>query len=238
MSETRTWASSTALAALLLAAGLAASGFFIGRGLGQQNAAAGAISVKGLAEREVPASIAIWTLSYSASGNDLAEIDAKLSQSTASVAKFLAGAGFEDKDIAVQPPAVTDLSLVARGKDEPPPPARFEGSQSVLLRTSRVEMVKPALATAARLIAEGVQLSGRNEPVFIFNRINEIKPGMIEEATRNARIAAQQFAEDSDVKLGKLRKAIQGWFQAVDRDAATPEVKTVRVIVDVEYAVK
>jgi hypothetical protein len=65
------------------------------------------------------------------------------------------------------------------------------------------------------------------------NQLNEIKPGMIEEATKNARIAADQFARDSQTTLGKLRTASQGWFQVENRDAATPERKTVRVVVDV-----
>ena len=56
---------------------------------------------------------------------------------------------------------------------------------------------------------------------------------MIEEATKNARIAADQFARDSQTTLGKLRTASQGWFQVENRDGATPERKTVRVVVDV-----
>ena len=43
---------------------------------------------------------------------------------------------------------------------------------------------------------------------------------------------------DSDVALGKLRTANQGWFQVEDRDAATPERKVIRVVVEVVYEVK
>jgi len=84
----------------------------------------------------------------------------------------------------------------------------------------------------------GVLLTGTSEPNYIFNRLNNIKPGMIQEATKNARIAADQFARDSQTTLGKLRNASQGWFQIENRDAGTPERKTVRVVVDVDYEVK
>jgi hypothetical protein len=67
--------------------------------------------------------------------------------------------------------------------------------------------------------------------------LNQIKPAMIEEATKNARIAAEQFSRDSQTTLGKLKSAAQGWFQVENRDAATPERKLVRVVVDVEYEV-
>ena len=95
-----------------------------------------------------------------------------------------------------------------------------------------------APAMISQLISEGVQLSGRNEPVYVFDKLNDIKPAMIQEATKNARIAASQFAMDSDVALGKLRTANQGWFQVEDRDAATPERKVIRVVVEVVYEVK
>jgi hypothetical protein len=232
------WPFTAALAALFLAVGLGAAGHFVGSGLKHRGASDHSVAVKGLSEREVPASIAVWTVTYSATGNELAEIDGKLTQSTASVSKYLKESGFGDTDIAVQPPAVVDLSLAPRGKDDLPPVARFSASQSVLLRTNKVEAVKPAMAGAAKLIAAGVQLAARNDPTFDFQRINDIKPGMIAEATRNAKLAAEKFAVDSDVKLGKLKRASQGWLKVEDRDAATPEVKIVRVVVDVEYEVK
>lgn len=154
------------------------------------------------------------------------------------VRKFLGEAGFDEKDVAVQSPIVSDLSLNARNKDEPPPAARFSASQAVLLRTSKVDGVKPAVSATANLISEGGMLNGRNEPTYIFDKLNDIKPGMIQEPTKNARIAASQFAANSQVSLGKLRTANQGWFQVDDRDAATPERKMVRVVVDVVYEVK
>jgi hypothetical protein len=86
-------------------------------------------------------------------------------------------------------------------------------------------------------MVSGVLLSGKAEPNYIFNQVNEIKPGMIQEATKNARIAAEQFSRDSQTTLGKLRNATQGWFQIENRDAATPERKVVRVVVDVEYEI-
>jgi len=229
---------SSALSALFLATGLGAAGFFVGNGISGRNAEHRTISVKGLSEKEVPASIAIWSLRYSASGNTIQEINGQLDGNTKAVVSFLKERGFDEKEIAVQPPSLNDLSLVPREKDVPPPPFRFTANQSVLLRTAKVDSIKSARAASSSLIASGVELSGDSEPNFIFNRLNEIKPGMIQEATKNARIAADQFARDSQASLGKLRHANQGWFQIENRDPATPEQKEVRVVVDVQYEVK
>jgi uncharacterized protein len=223
--------------ALLLSIGVALAGFFIGDGISNRSGARRIISVKGLSEREVPASVATWTIGYNATGNDLDQINKKLGESTKAVIAFLKERGFDEKEVAVQPPSIIDTSMEQREKDVPPPPQRFSANQSVLLRTTKVDAIKPALASAANLMISGVFLSGKSQPNYIFNQLNEIKPGMIQEATKNARIAADQFARDSQINLGKLRNASQGWFQVEDRDAATPERKRVRVVVDVEYEV-
>jgi hypothetical protein len=225
------------LSALLLALGVASGGLFIGNGISARNSGNRSVSVKGLSEREVPASVAIWTIAYSATGNDVSAINSKLQDSTKAVIAFLKESGFEDKEIAVQPPALRDTSMEVREKDSPPPPERYRANQSVLLRSSKVDAIKPALASASNMMVSGVILSGGAQPTYIFNQLNEIKPGMIQEATKNARIAAEQFSRDSQTTLGKLRNASQGWFQVEDRDAATPERKTVRVVVEVEYEV-
>ena len=221
----------------LVALGLASAGYFVGQGISERGAGRRIISVKGLSEREVPASVATWTIGYSATGNDLGEINRKLAESTKAVVAFLKEAGFADADMAVQPPVLRDTSMDVREKDSPPPPERYRADQSVLLRTSKVDAIKPALASASNLMVSGVLLSGKSEPNYIFNQVNEIKPAMIQEATKNARIAAEQFSRDSQTTLGKLRNATQGWFQVENRDAATPERKIVRVVVDVEYEI-
>jgi hypothetical protein len=225
------------VSATLLALGLAGAGYFVGQGISEKGAGRRIISVKGLSEREVPASVATWTIGYSATGNDLGEINKKLADSTKAVVAFLKDAGFGETDMAVQPPSLHDTSMDEREKDSPPPPERYRADQAVLLRTSKVDAIKPALASASNLMVSGVLLSGKSEPNYIFNQVNEIKPAMIQEATKNARIAAEQFSRDSQTTLGKLRNATQGWFQVENRDAATPERKIVRVVVDVEYEI-
>jgi hypothetical protein len=223
----------------LLAAGLSLGGYFIGKGIADRNSGSRIISVKGLAERQVPATLAIWSIGYQSSGNDLVGLNEKLKWDTQVVIDFLTKKhGFAESDIAVQPPSFTDTSLQMRDKDTPPPPQRYNGYQSVLLRTSKVDAIKGTMADMSELIQKQVMLGSRTSPNFSFNELNEIKPGMIQEATKNARIAAEQFSKDSQTELGKLRNASQGWFQIDDRDDATPEQKVVRVIVEVQYEVE
>jgi hypothetical protein len=70
---------------------------------------------------------------------------------------------------------------------------------------------------------------------YEFTALNDIKPAMIEEATKNARSAAEKFAKDSDSNLGKIRNANQGTFSITDSDANTPYIKHVRVVTTITY---
>lgn len=75
----------------------------------------------------------------------------------------------------------------------------------------------------------------QNSTEYLFTRLNEIKPGMIEEATTKAREVARKFAKDSDSRLGKIKKASQGQFSINDRDKNNPHIKKIRVVSTIEY---
>ena len=68
--------------------------------------------------------------------------------------------------------------------------------------------------------------------------LNDIKPEMIAEATKNARLAAEQFARDSGSKVGKIKNATQGLFSIDNAAAGLEEKKKVRVVTTVEYLLK
>jgi hypothetical protein len=155
------------VAAAILAADIGSAGYFVGDGIAERTRGARVISVKGLSEKEVPASVAIWDIAYSATGNELPAVDQQLANSTSVVIEFLRSAGFEEKDMAVQPPSVREFSLDPREKDVPPPPERYLAHRSVLLRTSKVDAIKPSLANLSQLMTKGILLSGRCQPEYI-----------------------------------------------------------------------
>ena len=73
---------------------------------------------------------------------------------------------------------------------------------------------------------------------FVARQLNDIKPEMIAEATKNARTAAEQFAHDSNSKVGKIKKATQGLFTIEDAAVELEDKKSVRVVNTVEYLLK
>jgi hypothetical protein len=235
------------LSSIILAVGLAVAGWFVGRGFIQGRATSRYVEVKGLAEREVTADLALWPLRYVSTGNDLTVAQAGLTRSTRQVFAFLTRHGIDTNAVQLQALEVSDADANRFPGERGGP--RYVIQQTVIVRSRTPGVVMAASQRVSELVAGGVILSSSGEygvggPTFIFTRLNQLKPAMVAEATANAREAAQQFAADSRTALGGIRLANQGVFVILPRDQA-PGVneagqlqKIVRVVSTVQYFLK
>ena len=104
--------------------------------------------------------------------------------------------------------------------------------------TQKVDGVRAALTAVSELGKDGIVLKGddfQSRTQYIYTKLNDIKPAMIEEATRNAREVAEKFAHDSNSTVGKIKRASQGQFSITDRDQNNPHIKKVRVVSTIVY---
>ena len=220
----------------LVAVGMAIAGYLIGHGLLEARAADRFVTVKGLSERVVPADLVVWPLVFTVTGDDLATIQRRVDESAGLVQAFLLEEGFEAAEVSVSAPRLTDRE--AQGyRPQGPPLDRYVAEATVTLRTGRVDQARASMARSGELVRRGVALirSYESETRYLFTALSDIKPEMIAEATRDARAAAQQFAEDSGSEVGAIRTAQQGYFSIEDRDPFSPEHKKVRVVTTIEY---
>ncbi|MGK7295785.1 MAG: SIMPL domain-containing protein [Candidatus Wenzhouxiangella sp. M2_3B_020] len=226
------------VSATILASGLVIAALLVAGAIGSAADPERFVEVKGLAEREVPADVAIWPISYALSADSLEALRAGIDRNDESVVAFLKLNGFSDGEFSLGPPRVTDRWLHGNPGARPAP--RYVAERTLTLRSTRIKAVRQAMGEAAELISQGVSLSpdrgGRSE--FLFTALEEIKPGMIAEATADARRAARQFAEDSGSSVGAIRRARQGYFSISERDPNSPHVKHVRVVTTIEYALE
>jgi uncharacterized protein len=229
-------------AALILGLGIAAGGYLAGDGLVKSRLGDRSVSVKGLSEREVKADLALWALRFVVTGNDLAETQAEVKRNAEVVGNFLKSHGFSEEEIELQAPQVTDrlAQMYSSGQFD----TRFIIAQQLVLRSTDVDKVAAANRDSSALVEQGVVLSNEYGPVrpsYLFTRIADVKPEMLEEATLRAREAAETFAADSGARLGGIKRAWQGQFSIQPRDEIpgaqeTEQVmKTVRVVSTVEY---
>lgn len=224
--------------ALLLSVGMIVAAWVLGQALLQFKQADRGVEVKGLAEREVPADIAIWPVAFSEADNDLPRLYQTLQEKNAKIADFLQASGFTPDEVSISAPSITDRQAQDYGNAELAERLRYSGKSALTVYTRQIDRVREAMAHLGELGKQGIALSSdnyENRTQFLFTGLNALKPAMIEEATKNARISAEKFAKDSDSRLGKIRRANQGQFSIEDRDASTPYIKKVRVVSSVEY---
>ena len=220
---------------LFIFLGLAALGYLISETTLKVKGMDRTVTVKGLSEREVPADIAIWPIKFDEAGNDLEQLYADVRRKSDIIVAFLKKQGFTDAEITVSQPSITDRLAQNYGSNIK---FRYAASTVVTVYTQRVDTVRAAMKEVVDLGKSGIALSGQNydnRTQFLFTGLNALKPGMIEEATTNAREVAEKFAKDSDSVLGKIKTASQGQFSISDRDSSTPYIKKVRVVSTVQY---
>lgn len=193
------------------------------------------VDVKGLCEKEVKADKAIWPLVYKVVGNDLNTVYEQIEGNNRKIEKFLSEGGISKDEISFTSPVVSDKYTQEYGSNDRA--FRYVAKTTVTVCTKDVDKVLSLIDKQINLIREGITIENdwdaRTE--FMFESLNDIKPQMIEEATRNAREVAVKFAQDSNSRLGKIKKASQGTFTIEPRDSNTPYIKKVRVVTNVVY---
>ena len=220
------------LAGALIALGLCLGGLFVYCGIARYASKDRTVTVKGLSTREVDADYAVWPLSYKWSGNDLPALYAKLEQVTARVREHLLSLGFEESDIRQGSYTVTNNWDGYYGTR---PEYHYSVSTSLIVSTNKVALVVASQGKESALLKEGIIVnSDKWDLDYQFNGLSDLKPLMIEEATRNARAVAQKFADDAQCELGSISRASQGQF-SVESDQYQPWRKHVRVVTTVDY---
>ncbi len=225
----------------IIALGLLFVGFFPGYYYYKSKFNYNAVTVKGLAETDVEANLAIWEIKFVATGNDVVKTKNDLEKQTDAIVNFLHDNGFNDNEIEMGGTETNDLMANPyRGNEAIT--SRFILTRTMTLRSNQVHNVAETYTKTGDLISHGVVFENRyDSPIsYIFTSLNEIKPQLLETATKNARQAALEFAKSSDSKVGKIHSANQGVISILPRDNSNaPESqqinKKVRVVATVEY---
>lgn len=220
---------------LCLGLGLVVAGIALANALYDVRATERFVTVKGLAEREVAADLALWPIVFTNTGDDLSAVQAQVESDAATIRSYLRQFGFQDSESSLSAPRVTDLLANSYGGQRPA--ERYQVESTLTLRSGEIDRVAEAIQRSGELVRSGVTLirSYEYSTQYLFTALESIKPEMIAEATRDARRAAEQFAADSGATVGGIRRAQQGYFSIEDRDAYSPEFKKVRVVTTVDY---
>ncbi len=221
---------------IIIAAGLFLMGLFLKNGLDGFSNKDRVVNVKGLAEMEVTANKVTWPLMYKQISNDLNTLYNEINYNNDVIIKFLQSNGLNNNEISINAAELIDLDAdrYSTNKSE----YRYIATQVITVTTNNVDLVRRIINEQSELLKQGIAISGGDYMYNVryeYTDLNNIKPQMIEEATKNARAAGEKFASDSNSKLGKIKRASQGQFSITDRDEFTPYIKKVRVVTTIDF---
>lgn len=217
--------------------GLIVLGLFIGKGLKSIAYQDQYVTVKGLAERQVMANKVVWPLPYKCVNNNMQELYNDIEKNKDIILAFLKEGGITDEEIVVSVPNVTDRLAQSYVPDNLK--FRYQAEAVITVISPQVEKVIELMSSQIALMKKGIIISNEYnyQTEYEYTALNDIKPEMVEEATRNARAVAQKFAEDSDSELGSIKQASQGQF-SITSDETTPQIKNIRVVTTVKYSLE
>ena len=219
--------------------GLLTLGICLIMAVGKFNSSKQTVNVKGLAVMEVNADHVIWPLVIQDVDNDLISLNARMEDKVSEILSFLRENGISADEISVSAPSVYDRNANRYSNEYVA--HRYQMQEVVTVSSDNVELVRSLISKQGELIRKGIATISSDyeyQVQYDFNGLNEIKPAMVETATRNAREVAQKFADDSGSRLGKIQTASQGQFSIRDRDSNTPHIKIVRVVTSITYYLK
>lgn len=232
---------STIITGALIAGGLALGGFFPGYYFYKTNFDMRTVKVKGLAEKDVKADLAVWNIRFQSADNVLTVAKKDIEAQEKTINDFLKNAGFSNDEIIIQGLNMQD-AYADSYRDRNSIPARYTLNQTLTVRTNKVDLVSSTYPQIGDLVSKGVTFNSYGNGVsYLFTELNSIKPKMLKEATQNARQAADEFAHNSNSKVGKIRSANQGVFSILAREEIPDQSereqvnKKVRVVSTVEY---
>lgn len=224
---------------VIIAFALIVMGSLIGSGISEVAERNRVVDVKGLAEIEVPANKVTWPISFKETGNDLPQLYERINSTSKAIIDYLKAGGIEDAEISVNPPEVVDLQAEIYGSQNHT--YRYNITSVITVTSKKIDQVRALMSQQSSLLKNGIAIlksDYQNQVIYEYTDFNNVKPKMIEEATRNARAAAEQFAKDSDSRIGKIMRANQGVFSINDRDENTPYIKRIRVVTSITYELK
>ncbi|MFU8797304.1 MAG: SIMPL domain-containing protein [Gammaproteobacteria bacterium] len=229
------------IAGLFIALGITGSGYLMGSSIKYFKNFDRYVEVKGLSERLVKSDLANWQIGFNLSGNELPHVYKDLDSAQQKVIAFLIKQGFDEAEIQKQTISIIDnyANAYSSGINEKLP--RYTAMAGVTVTSKKVDTTVNALQGANSLVESGVLLSN-NMVTYSYTDLNVIKTAMLNEALTHAKKAAQEFANNSNSSIGKIRQAGQGLFTIgnISGDYSEPAsiTKKVRVVTTVQYFLK
>jgi hypothetical protein len=201
--------------AVVIAAALLSNGYM------NRNKSENVIFVTGLGSKDFVSDLIVWNASFSRRSMDLQAAYAELNKDREIIKTYLVGKGVGEGSIvfaSVNIQKEYDESRDNNGNYF----STFAGyslTQNITIESNEVDKIEGVSREVTELINQGVELYSQ-EPQYYYTKLAELKIEMIAAATQDAKIRAEQIAQNSNGNLGGLKNATMGIFQITGQNSS------------------
>ena len=214
----------------------------LGRAYTYKYRAQDTILVTGLGETEFTSDLIVWSGNLTSEAQNVAAGYAEIEKSKAKVQQYLREKGLPDEAVVfafVNVEKQYDPVFNANGN---------WAGQRFTVESSEVEKVETISREISSLIAQGVSIEAY-APDYYYTKLDDVKMGLIETASADARMRAEKIARNAGTKIGRVASARMGVFQITGANSneefsaggsfnTASRQKKARITMRIEYRVK
>jgi hypothetical protein len=200
------------ITAAILAIGLFASASVVTYGLIKTRLVPNTITVTGSAKKEIKSDLVVWKASFSRQSANISDTYQVLQSDLEKVKKYLADNGLTEKDYTISSISTNIIYTILPNGAYSNNIEAYRLTQEVEVRSSDVEKITVISRESTKLIQDGVEFQSM-PPNYYYTKIADLKVDMLALATQDAKLRAEKIAENSGMRLSKLRTAKMGVFQ-------------------------
>lgn len=230
----------------LLAAGLVVSSMIIGNKLNNAQPNAG-ITVQGQAEVVHKATLGTWRVGVNIIAPNYSAATEQNKNELIELTKFLITQGIKPENLELKPIYVEENieSYIDDLGKERSRKNGFKARRDLYVSTTDLDTLSKTFANIQDLKAKNMAISF-DSPNYYLENVEEIKRGLIAQATKDAQARATEFANTSNVKVGTLKAASQQDFSirpakpdthTQTGDDTSAIEKKVRLVISAQYAI-
>lgn len=208
------------ITAILFSAAIVTASLVLGRAYVERTRTAGTISVTGMGTKDFTSDLIVWSGRFTRDNADLQQAYASLAKDKEVTQEYLRSKGVPESQIVFSAVETIEKTrpLYREGEYVGAEFTGYQLIQSLQIESKDVEAIEELSRSITELLNKGVTFYS-DAPRYYFTGLADLKIEMIAKATEDARIRAENIAQNSGGRLGDLRSAKMGVFQITGQNS-------------------
>jgi len=171
------------------------------------------VTVTGSATRRIRSDLIVWRAHVRAQNAELTAAYKKLAADVPVVVAFIQARGLTEREVTVSAASITEVHpRTSEGQIQEELVAAYHAEQDIQVESSDIAKVEQLSREATQLLDRGVYIQS-DAPLYVYTKLAPLKVQMLADASKDARLRAEQIASNTGSHLGKLISARMGVMQ-------------------------